>query len=183
MDRRSLIKAAGLGALAFTVAGKTMFLSPRAARADRIPHAVLSEREVAVLEAFGDVLLPGAREDGIAHFVDHHLGLPHAESLLMIRYLDVAPPYAPFYKAGLAALDGHARKVSGVGFPELAPDMARDLVRAISRDNPDGWDGPPAPLFYFVVRSDAVDVVYGTEAGFEKLDIPYMAHLPPETKW
>lgn len=46
-----------------------------------------------------------------------------------------------------------------------------------------GWSGPPAPLVYFVLRSDALDVVYGTEAGFALLDVPYMPHIPPERRW
>jgi hypothetical protein len=28
-----------------------------------------------------------------------------------------------------------------------------------------------------------VDVVYGTEAGFELLNIPYLAHIPPPGRW
>jgi len=32
-----------------------------------------------------------------------------------------------------------------------------------------------------MVRSDAVDVVYGTVEGFERLGVPYMPHiLPPD---
>jgi hypothetical protein len=34
-----------------------------------------------------------------------------------------------------------------------------------------------------VVRSDAVDVVYGTMDGYARLDIPYMAHIAPTTRW
>ena len=39
------------------------------------------------------------------------------------------------------------------------------------------------PFFYFVLRNDAVDVVYGTKAGVESLDIPYMAHVEPPSRW
>jgi len=47
----------------------------------------------------------------------------------------------------------------------------------------DGWQGPPGPFIYFVTRSDAVDVVYGTVEGYESLGIPYMAHIAPEKRW
>src|SRR3989475_7787670 len=47
----------------------------------------------------------------------------------------------------------------------------------------DGWQGPPGPFIYFVTRSDAVDVVYGTVEGYESLGIPYMPHIAPEKRW
>ena len=182
-SRRDLLKAGGLGLLLFNVGGVERWLSPRSARAEAMPLGVLSAPEVALLEAFGETLLPGAREAGIAHFVDHHLALPPADSLLMLRYLDVPPPYAPFYQLGLASLDRVARASAGKPFVDL-DSAARDaLVGRISHDNPPGWQGPPAPLFYFAVRADAVDVVFGTEEGFAKLGIPYLAHIDPPTPW
>jgi hypothetical protein len=47
----------------------------------------------------------------------------------------------------------------------------------------DGWKGPPGGFVYFLLRSDAVDVVYGTVAGYKSLDIPYMAHIEPKRSW
>jgi hypothetical protein len=38
-------------------------------------------------------------------------------------------------------------------------------------------------LFWFVLRSDAVDVVYGTKEGVERLGLPYMAHIEPPSRW
>ena len=187
-DRRSVLGGAaavglGIGLLPFSVDGKTVKLSPAQARRRGAEFKSLTPGEVRTLEAFGEVLLPGAREEGITHFVDHHISNDPAESLLMIRYMDVPPPYAPFYKAGLAALDLHSRQSRGKLFAELDAGEAAEMVRAISAAPPEGWQGPPSPLFYFVVRSDAVDVVYGTEKGFERLGIPYMPHLLPDTKW
>jgi hypothetical protein len=34
-----------------------------------------------------------------------------------------------------------------------------------------------------LLRSDAVDVVYGTVEGYESLGIPYMAHIAPDRRW
>ena len=36
---------------------------------------------------------------------------------------------------------------------------------------------------YLVLRSDAVDVVYGTVEGYEALGIPYMPHIAPDKRW
>src|SRR5260221_14447518 len=47
----------------------------------------------------------------------------------------------------------------------------------------DGWQGPPGPLVYLILRSDAVDVVYGTMDGYANLGIPYMPHIAPTKRW
>ena len=57
------------------------------------------------------------------------------------------------------------------------------VLATIAVSNPPGWEGPPAPLFYLLARSDAVDAVYGTPEGFERLGIPYMAHIAPPRAW
>ena len=44
-------------------------------------------------------------------------------------------------------------------------------------------DGFPIFLFYMCLRSDAVDIVYGTPEGFRKLNIPYMQHIMPPEGW
>lgn len=184
--RRSLLKTAalgggtaGLGLIAWQIGGRTEWLSPSQAKERGVPLRTLTESEAATLEAFGEVLLPGSSAAGIAQFVDHHISVPPPESLLTVRYLDVPPPYDGFYKGGLAALDA----LAGESFVGLAPARAVELVTTISRTVPPGWRGPPAPMFYFAVRSDAVDVVYGTSEGIASLGVPTMEHLLPETKW
>lgn len=181
--RRSLLKAGGLGLLLINVDGAERWLSPRVARAETHPYRVLDATAVVALEAFGETLLPGAAEAGLAHYIDYHLSVPAPDSLLLLRYLDAPPPYAPFYQAGLAALDNHAQALDGMRFSELTAERRTGIVSAISAENPAGWQGPPAPLFYFAVRADAVDVVYGTVEGFEKLGVPYMPHILPPSKW
>jgi hypothetical protein len=158
-------------------------MTPEQARARKVPLQSLSETEARTLERFADVLLPGAMISGVAHFVDHHVSVPPEDCLLMLRYLDVPPPYADFYKAGLAALDGLAGARFGERFAALNEDQATAIVGEIIKAQPEGWQGPPAPFFTFTVRSDAVDVVYGTREGLEKLGLPVMAHLEPEREW
>jgi len=185
MDRRDFIKKSGssLGLLAVQLNGLNFLLSPTEARAANVPLTVLTPAEAKTLESFGEVLLPGAKEAGLAHFIDHHLAVDAKDSLLMLRYMDWPAPYAGFYKAGLMGLDAASSAQHQKKFHELTSQKAEALVRSMGADTPSGWQGIPAQLFYFVVRSDAVDVVYGTEEGFEKLGVPYMAHITPPSKW
>jgi hypothetical protein len=184
-SRRSLLagSAAGLGLLPFLLGGCSELMTPEQARARKVPLRSLSESEALTLERFADVLLPGAITSGVAHFVDHHVSVPAEDCLLMLRYLDVPPPYGDFYKAGLAALDTYAGTRFGEGFAGLDEDQATGVVGEIIKVQPEGWQGPPAPFFTFLVRSDAVDVVYGTREGLEKLDLPAMGHIEPEQEW
>jgi hypothetical protein len=181
--RRHFLQSGSLGLLACSLGGVELLLTPREARARTVPMRVLSPAEVANLEVLGEILLPGAREAGIAHFIDHQLAVDAADCLLLIRYLDVPPPYLDIYRPALAALDAASQAAYQKAFTALDEKTAISLVRTMSERNPEGWQGPPAPLFYFAVRSDAVDVVYGTEEGFDRLGIPYMAHIRPTAKW
>ena len=66
---------------------------------------------------------------------------------------------------------------------ELDDAQSSALLAEIAGDKAPGWEGPPASFAFFVLRSDACDVVYGTEAGFASLGIPYMAHIAPAQAW
>lgn len=182
LTRRDILRNSGAGVTTVTLIGASV-LSPREARAKGKPFEKLSPRTAALLERFGDDLAPGAGEAGVSHYVDAQLAKPPADSLLMIRYLDIPPPHLPFYEGGLTALDGFARNRHGRGYDELDDETRTAMIREISFKTPKGWQGPPSELVYFVVRADAVDVAYGTEEGFERLDVPYMPHIEPKTKW
>ena len=103
------MKGAALASLAYTVGGAEVLLSPREAHAQGLALKVLTAEERAALEALGETLLPGARDAGLAHYVDQQLSVDPSESLLLARALGVAPPYANFYRAGLAGLDQSSR--------------------------------------------------------------------------
>lgn len=182
-NRRTLLKSAAFGLFAFKVAGADMLLSPAEARTRGAALTTLSAEEAALLEAFGEALVPGARAAGIAHFVDANLARPHGESLLTVRYLDVLPPHDAFYKAGLAALDAASRAVLGAPFAGVSAAVAKPMVAAMLPGTIAPWSGPPAALFYLAVRSDAADLVYGTRAAFARMQVPYMAHIEPPADW
>jgi len=80
------------------VAGTEVLLTPRQARAQGVPFRVLEPPEVATLEALGETLAIGARQNGIAHFVDQQLTVPPAHALLSLRVTEVRPPYVSFYR-------------------------------------------------------------------------------------
>ncbi len=183
VDRRSMLKGAALSAFAFTVGGATSWLTLREAYAQSVPLNVLTPTERAALEALGETLLPGAREAGIALYVDHQLSVDPGDCLLAARVANVPPPVSNFYRACLGALDRAATAAHGMPFAQLSPEQRNHFVDAMRQKVPEGWTGPPSPFFYLLARMDAVDVVYGTVEGFERLGVPYMPHVSPTSKW
>src|ERR1700748_2395690 len=89
-SRRQFVVGATL--LTFTLAGCSRKMTPAQARASDVPFRALDAGTVAVLDALGDVLLPGAAAAGLAHYIDHQLSGDPADSMLMIKYLGVPAP-------------------------------------------------------------------------------------------
>jgi len=180
--RRKFLKSSSL-VLSFAVGGKTFLLSPAEAYAQSVPLAVLNESDATTLEVLAEAIVPGARVAGIRNFIDSQLSADSENSLLMIRYLGVPAPFAGFYTAALRSAEKlaktrHQKHIAALNSEELSQiidDMAQGKVK--------DWQGPPAEFFFFVLRSDAADIVYGTLDGFERLDIPYMPHIKPEQSW
>jgi hypothetical protein len=183
IDRREFMRSAAAGALAFTVGGAQVLLTAREARAQGVPFRLLKSDEADTLEALGETLAPGARAAGIAHFIDHQLSVPPEEALLEARILNVRPPYVNFYRAAVDAVDRASQSQSGRRFATLPSNEQRDFVNLMRQNKIEGWQGPAGGFVYFVLRSDAVDVVYGTVEGYEALGIPYMAHILPLKRW
>jgi hypothetical protein len=173
----------GLGLLTFIVAGCEKKLTPAEAKAQSIPLRTLSATEANTVEAFGEILLPGAVAAGIAQYIDHQLSGPPGDSMLMLKYLGVAPPFTDFYQGGLAGTEAAAQSAHSKSLAALDAKQGEALVGAMAQGKIEGWSGPPAGLFYFTLRSDAVDVVYGTMKGFEQLGVPYMPHILPQSRW
>jgi hypothetical protein len=164
------------------IAGREALATPAEARSAGAPLKFLTAAEAGDLELLGEALVPGAAAAGLVHYLDHQLACPAADSMLMGKYLGVSPPFGPFYRATLAAM--HAALAAGSGDPATrAQALATGLLAAFTGTPLPRWSGPPAGLAYFVLRSDAIDVVYGTPAGFERLGVPYMAHIMPPAGW
>src|SRR5258705_9589181 len=180
IERRAFMQ--GAGALAFMVGGAEVLLTPGEARAQGVPLRSLKPDEAETIEALGETLVPDARKAGIANFIDQQISIPAEEALLEARILNVRPPYANFYSAALGALD-RASQALGRPFVELSEAQQRSLVDSMRQNKVEGWQGPPGPFVYLVLRSDAVDVVYGTMEGYAGLGIPYMPHIAPTKRW
>ena len=143
----------------------------------------LSEREARTLEHLAEGLLPGATEAGVIHFIDNQLGVSADDCMLIAKYFEVTPPYAQFYRAGVNACDLLAKRRFKTEVHRLSPENLVEFLQVIGNPETPVEDGYPLSLFYLCLRSDAVDVVYGTPQGFEKLNVPYMAHIMPPEGW
>jgi hypothetical protein len=183
MQRRAFVKGAGLGALVFSVGGVELLLTPGEAHAQGAVLKVLTPEEAKTLAALGETLLPGARRAGVVNFVDHQLSVPAHEAFLMARVANVQPPFVNIYRGALSAINRSAQALHGKRFEDLEPQQQYAFVDAMRQNKIEGWQGPPGPFVYFLMRHDAVDVVYGTVEGIESLGTPYMAHILPVGRW
>jgi len=155
---------------------------PGQARAQGVPFRLLKAHEAETIEALGETLVPGARQAGIAHFIDHQISVPAEEALLQARILNVRPPFANFYRAAIGAVDRGAEKVFNRKFAQLTAAEQYDFVGRMRQNQIEGWTGPTGGFIYTLLRTDAVDVVYGTMEGYAALGIPYQAHIVPDKR-
>ena len=185
VTRRTFVEAALKGSvftLSFTLAGSTLLLTPQQARAKEIPLRTLSAAQARILDLLGETILPGASHLGLTHFLDHQLGADPNDALLIAKYFQVALPYVDFYAAGVKMASAMAQRRASKPITEISKSELQALVKEMSVPGT-VVDGFPVFLFYMCLRSDAVDVVYGTPEGFKKLNIPYMQHILPPEGW
>jgi hypothetical protein len=156
---------------------------PRAARAQGMPFKVLSADEVTTIEALSNALVPGAREAGVSHYIDHELAGPSPR--LMLRFAQLRGPMPPYYHGALAAFAAAMTAQGSGAFSSLSPDAQHTVIEALRTGAIKPWDAGAVapPAFYGMMRNDGVDVVYGSAEGFKNLDIPYMPHIMPKTTW
>ena len=182
MDRRHLLKVGG-ASLAMTAAAPLSLFDPRAARAKGDPFKVLSADEVATIEALSDAIVPGARDAGVSHYIDHELASPSPR--LLLRFAQLRGPLAPYYHSALASFAASMKAQGHGAFASLSPEAQRTVVEALRTAKFKPWeDSTIAPAaFYGMMRNDGVDVVYGSVEGFKHLEIPYMPHIMPKKTW
>jgi len=183
IERRAFVRGVAIGALAFSVGGVEIMLTAQQARAQGVPLRMLKPDEAKTLEAIGETLAIGAREGGIAHFVDQQLTLPPAFALLTVRVTETRPPYVDFYRAALAGIERASQGQFGRGYAELAEAEQHDFVTRLRQNKLERWQGPSQGSVYGILRNDAIDVVYGTVEGFARLGVPYMPHILPARSW
>lgn len=185
LTRRSLVDRAVKGsllALTFKIGGVSLLLTPEQAQARDVPLQKLNETQARHLGLLAEAMVPGAAAAGVVHFIDHQLAADPNESLLVAKYFGVALPYVNFYAKGAEVTAAMSESSFGKPIEALEPAELEKLVASMI---PPGTlvDGFPVFLFYMCLRSDAVDVVYGTPEGFAKLNMPYLEHILPPEGW
>ncbi|VAV93967.1 hypothetical protein MNBD_ALPHA02-229 [hydrothermal vent metagenome] len=185
ISRRGFSLGSGAFTLAFLLDGKVMHLTPAEAKARNTPFQTITVDQAALIDLLGNAIVPGAKTAGLSRYIDHQLSTRFSDNLLIIRYLGVNPPFDDFYRASLTAFENAVKQRYDKKPADLSDPEMTDFITVMMQKNPAGWDSaaPPAPFFYFVLRSDAIDVTYGTMDAFDQLDIPYMAHIEPAHPW
>ena len=183
IQRRAFMKGAAIGALAFSVGDAEVMLTPRQAQAQNVPLRTLTPEQAATLGAMGEALVPGAKDAGVVNFVDQQLSIPAEQALLEARIMNVRPPYANFYRSALGAIEGASQAKFNKAFTALTAAEQHDFIDLMRQNKLDGWKGPGSPFVYFLLRTDAVDVVYGTMDGYAHLGVPYQPHIAPTQSW
>lgn len=182
--RSSVAAAVALGCWPVpSPAGEALYRAGGKPRPPTEPR-VLTVHEATVYDAWCDQLAPGAAEAGVSRYLDAQLAAPRDEAFLFLRVL-ANPPFEAFYRQGIAGIEQETRARFGGAASYLALDdsQQRELIDAAVADKTSVWKTPPPSFFFFVSRSDAVDVAYGTEAGFRRLGVPYIAHIRPPEPW
>jgi hypothetical protein len=182
MDRRYLLQAGG-ASLALGAAAPLSLFNARKARAQGLPFKVLSPDEVATIEALSDALVPGARDAGVSHYIDHELASPSPR--LLLRFAQLRGPMAPYYHGAIAAFAASMTAQGNGALSSLSGDAQHAVIEALRTGTIKPWDAGAvaAPIFYGMMRNDGIDVVYGSAEGFKHLDIPYMPHIMPTATW
>ncbi len=181
LSRRDFIASTGIG-LTCWVSGVGVLLSPQQAQAAAIPLQILTDTQATTLGVLGNALVPGARNAGLVQYVDNQLGVDN--TLLILKYLGVGTADMPgFYRSALDSAYGHCQNLFQTTPLKLTAVQAHRWAGSIAGGADSDWRGPPAGFFFFVVRADACDVVFGSRQGTEDIGAPFMAHIEPTEPW
>ena len=167
VSRRKWLKTAGLAGAAALAPVTALAQGPSAAPwGDPLETLTLVEAEI--LEAITARLIPtdergpGAREARAARYIDRALGGALAASL-------------GAYRAGLAAIDQHARAARGTRFVELAARDQDVVLTDLEQGKVAGFS-PSSTTFFTLVRTHTIhgtfgDPYYGGNANFVGWDL------------
>lgn len=182
VGRRQFISGAIASAAAAGSVGGSSAALGSAGEGTPVTYRTFSATQADTYAAWCDLLANGAREAGVARFVDTYISGSYGDCLLLLRFFKDSP-LGDFYLAGIGGIDRESHARFGKAFVSLERDKQLTIVEAAAQSKTQAWAEPDPNFFYFISRSDAVDVVYGTEQGFRDLDFPYLAHIAPAPAW
>jgi len=119
--------------------------------------------EYAMIERLTEIIIPsdaspGAKEAGVAEFVD---------------FMVASDPTAQYpFRTGLTWLNAHSERKQGEKFLELAPEQQNALLEPLGfkdKASPGEEDGR---VFFKLIREYTVTGFYTSEIGFKELDNP-----------
>lgn len=206
-SRRDFLKAVTvLGAAGLPVPGGAA--TPPAARhgahagarrGDGEAYLVLTAPEAAFVEAALEILIPadelgpGAREAGVAHFIDRELAGAYGAGARTFRHgpwpegtpeQGSQSPLAPkeIYRTAIAETDAHCRARHGRSFDELEARLREDVLRGLEAGTI-ALESVPAPLFFGTLWTNTqegffADPMYGgnrDKAGWRLVGFPGVA--------
>ena len=182
IERRAFMQGAALGALAFTVGGVECLLTPRRRRAaGRAVPTCSMPREAETIEALGETLVPGARAKPASRISSisrsrcrptKRCSKRGSSMCARLTSISTAPRSAPSTRRAQRSMAVAASRCSASANSATSSTCMR-------QNKIEGWQGPAGGFVYLLLRSDSVDVVYGTVEGYEALGIPYMPHIAP----
>lgn len=166
-------------AIRLSIAGSVGALLPAGCTAT--VQAIFTSHERRTLAAVAETIVPGAEAAQVVDFVAAMLA--DSDPMLCYRFVSFPMPPLEFYRASLDAIVDLSGKMGGHNPDGMAPAQRTALIGKMLSPDLRGWKGPPASLVYFVIRNDAIDAVYGDTDAYARLDVPYMAHIPPPRRW
>ena len=114
--------------------------------------------EYATVERLGAIIIPGAKEAGVAEFIDFMVANDSE-----VQYN---------FRTGLVWLDAHSERSEGKRFVDLAPERETALLEPLAykaKARPGEEDGR---RFFSLVREFTLTGYYTSEIGYRELDHP-----------
>lgn len=115
----------------------------------------LTAHEYATLDALAEWIIPGARANGSAQFIDYLCS--RSDEMKQI------------YTGGLAWMDDAMRKRSGADFVHAAKDQQKGLLDVIAFRENESLENGPGIKFFDWTRRMVVDAYYTSAQGIKEL--------------
>lgn len=156
-SRRAVLKVAAVGIVGAGIGGGSAALVTRFSRSRPRPYRFFNHDEAALVIEICEQLIPrddapGATEAGVIRYIDRQLAGPLAR-------------HQPDYRRGLESLRETCAKEFGLPFAQLSAEQKLDLLRRVETGKVPAplWRESPAPQFFRLVLSHAMQGFYGPE--------------------